>query len=121
MSEPVDGSAATPGVPPLDDETRDDILDVLSDLAEWRLPPPRGAYVAQAVDALTEAVANGDALAVREAIDEVELMGPVRATRIGTSDRSSAPSRVMDRVNTLVHTLGGDPAAASSGTTDEPE
>ncbi|CAM4438738.1 CATRA system-associated protein [Nocardia ninae] len=121
MSEPVDGPVPTPGVPPLDDETRDDLLDVLSDLAEWRLPPPRWEHVAQAVDALVEPLMNGDALAVRAAIDEVELMGPVRATRIGAGDRSSAPSRVMDRVNTLVHTLGGDPASATSIATDEHE
>lgn len=113
MSESVDGP-----LPPLqwesqlDAETRADILDVLGDIAEWHLPPPRWAHVVDSVEALAVALANGDTLAVRESIGEVELMGPVRATRIGTGDRSSAPHRVLDRVRTLVHSLGRDPVTA---------
>ncbi|MFC9440364.1 CATRA system-associated protein [Nocardia sp. NPDC057030] len=113
MSESVDAP-----LPPLqwesrlDAETREDILGVLRDVARWHLPPSRWEHVLDSVGALAVALANGDTLAVRESIAEVELLGPVRATRIGTGDRAPAPHRMLDRAYTLAHSLGGDPVTA---------
>lgn len=114
MSESVDGPLPPlQWESPLDAETRDDLLEVLGELTHWQLPSPRWAHVVDSVEALAVALANGDTLAVRESMDEVELMGPVRATRIGAGDRSAAPHRVLDRVHSLVHSLGGDPVTAA--------
>ncbi|MFE9581230.1 CATRA system-associated protein [Nocardia sp. NPDC006044] len=113
MSESVDGPL--PPLPwefELDSETREDILAVLRDATRWQLPPRRWEHVLDSVGALAVALANGDAVAVRESIAEVELMGPVRATRIGAGHRSPAPHRMLDRVHALVHSLGGEPVTA---------
>jgi hypothetical protein len=98
-----------------DAEARADALDVLNDLLEWRLAPQRWERVEQIVDSLVEAIAAGDGDALREATAELELAGPVRITRIGSTPLLPAPERVRDRANHLVHSLGSASREPSAG------
>ncbi|HET9258196.1 MAG TPA: CATRA system-associated protein [Pseudonocardiaceae bacterium] len=82
---------------------------MLTDVLEWQLVPQRWERVERIVDSLAEALAGGDAVAMREATAELELAGPVRATRIGTTPLVPVPEQVRDRANHLVHSLGGTP------------
>jgi hypothetical protein len=98
-----------------DAEARADALDVLNDLLEWQLAPQRWERVEQIVDSIVEALAAGDVDALREATAELELAGPVRITRIGSTPLLPAPEQVRDRANHLVHSLGGAPREPSAG------
>jgi hypothetical protein len=107
-----------PGSGPFDDETKADALDVLNDLLEWQLAAQRWERVERIVDALAEALAAGDADALREATAELEVAGPVRITRIGATPQIPAPERVRDVANHLVHVLGGAPPPPVAPPTD---
>ncbi|KAA0940810.1 CATRA system-associated protein [Streptomyces apricus] len=98
-----------PGEVPIDDEARDDAVDVLKDLIEWELAPQRWERVDSIVGSLADALAQGDGDALREATAELELTGPVRVTRIGGTSLIPVPERTRDRANHLVHTLGQQP------------
>lgn len=110
------GQSAT-SFPEFDPEAISDALDVLGDLFVWQLVPLRWQRVEQILDSLTEALATGDADTLRDATAELELAGPVRATRIGATPVVPAPESVRERVNHLVHSLGGTapPPTTESG------
>jgi hypothetical protein len=98
----------------------------LADLLQWQLVPKRWERVEQIVDSAAQAVAAGDVDALRDAIGELELAGPVRVTRIGATPLVPPPDQVRDRANHLVHSLGGAsgrdtsrPADSTSGAEDE--
>lgn len=112
---PDDGAGAWSGPAGFDDETRADAVAVLTDILEWQLVPQRWERVEQIVDSLAEALAGGDVAAVREATAELELAGPVRATRIGATPLVPVPERVRDRTNHLVHSLGSTPQHPPGG------
>lgn len=94
---------------PIDDEARNDAVDVLQDLIEWELAPQRWERVASIVGSLADALAQGDGDALREATAELELTGPVRITRIGAKSLVPVPEQTRDRANHLVHALGRQP------------
>jgi hypothetical protein len=94
----------------VDEELREDALDVLRDALTWRLEPARWAVVAQRVDALAVAVAAGDAEAVRAAVDDLERAGPVRAGGVGEPP-VEVPSPVRAGLTELIRTLDGRAAA----------
>ena len=97
----------------LDDDVRADALDVLTDALQWRLTEPRWSAVRTAVDALAAAVRAGDAVAVRAAVADLELLGPVRATPIGREPIVPPPDGVLDEINELVGAMDGDPEQPS--------
>ncbi|MGX1543065.1 CATRA system-associated protein [Streptomyces adustus] len=97
------------GTAPIDGETRDDAVDVLTDLLEWQLVEERWEGVDAILRSLTEALAAGDGAALRNATAELELAGPIRITRIGAEPLIPAPDRTRDRANRLVHALGSQP------------
>lgn len=97
---------------PLDAETTVDALSVLEDLPEWELTPARWERVRDILDMLDAALRARDSEAAQEAIADLELSGPVRGTRIGTKSTVPAPEEVRDRLNRLVHSLGGDARSA---------
>ena len=105
---------------PIDDEARDDAVDVLRYLLEWQLAPQRWERVDAIVGSLADALAQEDGDALREATAELELAGPVRATRIGTTSLIPAPERTRDRANHLVHTLGRPRQERADETPDRP-
>jgi len=94
-----------------DKELREDAVDVLRDALAWRLEPARWAVVAAAVDALTGALQAGDVDAVRAAVYELELAGPVRAGGFGETPVVEAPVPVREEINELIHALDGRSAA----------
>ncbi|SME91488.1 hypothetical protein SAMN02745830_00419 [Streptomyces sp. Amel2xC10] len=96
---------------PIDDEAREDAVDVLRDLLVWQLVPERWARVEAIVDALADALDRGDGDALREATAELEVSGPIRITRIGAQSPGPVPvpERTRDRANHLVHSLGQPP------------
>ncbi|MFI9503368.1 CATRA system-associated protein [Nocardia sp. NPDC052566] len=95
----------------LDEETKDNAIEVLDDLLKWHMISTRWDQVASAIDDLNQALGGRAAPAVREALIEIELLGPVRARRIGEEPRTPAPPVVRDRVNMMVHLLGPDSAS----------
>jgi hypothetical protein len=116
MGEPADSS---PSVDPdeVRSETIADALDVLGDLGAWRLAEPRWAQVETILESLVTAVAHGDVDGLRRATAELEVIGPVRITRIGATPTVAPPRRVRDITNHLVHQLtaaAGDTSNASA-------
>ena len=102
----------------IDAETREDALDVLGDLLHWQLPPARWQQVASVLTELEIAWRARDAAAVREAVADLELSGPVRATRIGSAPTGASPD-VKDRIDALVHSLGGRSEPAPERTPED--
>jgi len=88
-----------------DDETVDDALDVLQDLVLWELVPERWDQVDRLLTRIGEAFAAADADEFRAAVADLELSGPVRALRIGGTNVIGIQEPVLERRNTLVHTL----------------
>ncbi len=105
--------AVTGDTHPLDDDVRADALDVLTDALQWRLTEARWAAIRTVVDALAAAVHTGDAEAVRTAVADLELLGPVRAVPIGREPVVPPPDPVRDEINELVGVLDDDPEQPS--------
>lgn len=103
------------GLPPRSDagafaEARAEALDVVSDARQWRLNETRWRSLEQILAAMDAALAAGDTAALMTATANLELAGPVRLTRIGATPVLPPPPAVRDRLNRLVHSLGGAPA-----------
>ncbi|MEU4222384.1 CATRA system-associated protein [Actinoplanes sp. NPDC026623] len=99
----------------MDDETLGDALDVLRDVVLWELTPQRWDQVGRLIGQISAAYAGSDPDGVREAIADLELNGPVRALRIGTTTVTGVPEPVLDRCNELVHTLVAERAGQATG------
>ena len=101
-----------PGWNPADTASvRAEALDVISDARSWRLAGTRWAAIEQVLAAMDAALAAGDVTALATATTDLELAGPVRITRIGADPVVPPPPAIRDRLNELVHSLGGVPAA----------
>jgi hypothetical protein len=94
----------------LDTNLRADALDVLQDVVQWRLTAARWATVRGALDAMRAAYDAGDADALREAVYDLELAGPVRANSLGGEEIGEPPAPVYDVANSLRHDLSGEGA-----------
>jgi hypothetical protein len=93
----------------LDEELRQDALDVLRDVTRWTLSDSRWTSVADVVGALAAALAARDWTSLRAAVYDLELAGPVRATRIGTTTiLVPAPEPVREEINELIHALADE-------------
>lgn len=90
-------------------------VDVLRQVAEWQLAPPRWDRVSVLLDAMQAALNSGDAEALDAALTDLEMAGPVRIVRIGSTQPVAPPPRIRERVNQLIHSLtasvGDDPTA----------
>jgi hypothetical protein len=82
-----------------------DALAVLRELLRWELAPARWEEVGNTVEILAAAAEAGDVAAVEQATVNLEMSGPVRITRIGSTPRVPPPPRVRERVNHLIHAL----------------
>ncbi len=92
--------------PDVDSLAREDALDVLRDARAWQLTAGRWKVVAQTVDALGAALVVGDTAAFREAVGELERVGPIRAKRFGEEPTVSAPDElVRERISELIDSL----------------
>lgn len=89
-----------------DSQAREDALDVLRDALAWRLTGGRWKVVEQTMDALGAALVAGDTAAFREAVCDLERVGPVRAIRFEDESTVAAPEEpVRERINELIHSL----------------
>jgi hypothetical protein len=91
------------------DDDRQDALDVLDDALFWQLPPGRWVEIERVVRALDQALTNEDDASFRRATADLELLGPVRAASAENppSGPSPEPARglVRERINELVRSL----------------
>jgi hypothetical protein len=92
-------------------EARAQALEVVQDALQWRLAAERWRAMEQVLITLEAALRAGDSGAVAAATADLELAGPLRVTRIGATPMVPALPPVRDRLNRLVHTLGGRTAA----------
>ena len=93
---------------------RADARDVVSDALGWYMPTERWLEVDELVTAMEAALAldqNDDLAAIAT---ELELMGPPRVIRVGTSP-VPAPPDLADRIAVLVHALGAPIGPAAGG------
>lgn len=95
---------------PLEAELRVDALDVLGDAVQWRLTSQRWYVVRGVLDVMRSAVDVGDVEALRAAVFELELAGPVRAVPTDGPEVVEPPDLVRDLINELVHDLSGEEA-----------
>src|SRR5262245_22139687 len=102
---PLAKVAGMDSVPGWDSETVNDALGVLGDLPLWQLSPPRWAQVGQTLDQLATAYLTGDVYGFRDAVADLELSGPVRALRIGSTQATGIPEPVLERRNSMVYEL----------------
>jgi len=80
----------------------------VSEIFDWRMSEVGWQHVSALLTALEHAAAVGDEDELEAVTVELELIGPDRITRIGTSSHSApAPSFVRERLNRLVHSLNG--------------
>lgn len=82
---------------------RDDALNILRDILEWKLSKVRWETVAVLLDTMAADPADLDA--VSAVTTKLEMAGPVRITRIGATPTEPPPPKVLERVNTLVDKL----------------
>jgi hypothetical protein len=103
------------GDDPMNDGQAQETVDVLRQVADWELAPPRWERVSVLLDAVQAALSSGDAEALAAALIDLEMAGPVRIVRIGSAQPSAPPPKIRERVNQLIHSLtasvGDDPTA----------
>lgn len=87
-----------------------DAFDVLQDVVRWRLTAARWATVCSALDAMRAAYDAGDVDALREAVYDLELAGPVRANSLAGDEVGEPPAPVYDVANRLQYDLSGEEA-----------
>lgn len=96
-----------------------DALDALAKVPAWQLSSPRWDQVGVILDRMTAALAAGDAPAVRDAVIDLELSGPLRIEPVGARPRTGMPDQVVERRDKLVHTLSKEqPPLASKDSRD---
>jgi hypothetical protein len=105
-------------LPTVEDDIRNDALDVLREAVLWRLAGDRWSAVDRALDALAAALAANEADAFRDGVHDLELAGPTRAVRIEDTSVLPAPVSVRVRINELVHTLEGSRRSDEQDTAD---
>lgn len=105
----------------LDDDTRQDAVEVLRDCAQWRLSPARWTQVDAILGKADAALRTADLTALIAAVDELALASPFRVSRISKpeADQPVSPAR-QERLNRLVHALdtpplSDDPADRTDG------
>ena len=80
-------------------------LGALRDLDRWEFPAPWWDLVGETLDQLAGAYADGDTEELWAAAADLLPVGPVRATRLGSTVPIGIPGPVLERRDVLVHTL----------------
>ena len=88
------------------DDLRSDVLDIISDAVQWRLPEERWADVEELVQALHEALRIGEPDEVETALAKLELAAPLRITPISGDPTRPATHRLRNLAKQVVHDLG---------------
>lgn len=87
------------------DQDRQEALDVLDDALQWELAPHRWVEIEQLVAVLAQALTAGDDVTFRQAVYDLELLGPVRAASADNPPSERAGGRVRERINELIRTI----------------
>ncbi len=96
------------------DEFPETVLDtraILEEVKEWRLPLTEWTELSELIESIAEALSAADASTLGRLIDELVLHTPERAIPLGADRVVPMPPPLRERVNQLVHTLGGQPAS----------
>lgn len=104
---------------PAEDGEPEEALEALGDVLMWQLAPARWETVRTAIEAVEVAHAAGDAAALRRATIELELLAPIRITRIGSEPTVAAPERIRERTNQLIHSLEAASSAPRTSRHDD--
>lgn len=93
-------------------------------VSRWQLPDTDWQRLDGPVDALTATGADSDVPTLRRALVQLQLAAPDRITPVTRTAVVSAPTRLRERVNHLVHTLRGGAEGSvpdhAPRSTDEP-
>jgi hypothetical protein len=87
-------------------DARAEALAAVSSALHWRLADGRWQTIDQVLVSMDTALAAGDTDAFQAAVADLELMGPLRITRIGDAPAVPPSPPVRERINQLVHSLG---------------
>lgn len=92
----------------MDPVLRSAVLGVLADVRAWRLPAARWPEVLQLVSELDAALADEAFDEAAAVAAELEVVSPDRVVPAGsTVPPGPPPPDVLERLNHLVHSLGG--------------
>lgn len=91
------------------------VLDVLTDVLQWRLPKAHWTRVTEIVQSIDRALSVDDLVALEAATSDLKFAGPIRITRIGAPPQVPAPRRVRDRINSVVDSLTDVTAGTDRG------
>ncbi|MDX3191246.1 hypothetical protein PV458_22790 [Streptomyces sp. MN03-5084-2B] len=94
------------GVPTVPEDLRSDVLDILSDTVQWRLPAARWEGVEKLVQALHDAVREGDLEKLEATLGDLEMAAPLRITPMGGEQTTQATSKLRNLADRVVHDLG---------------
>jgi hypothetical protein len=110
----------TPGPGALPSSLKADIVDIVSDVLQWRLTEARWKQVEQLVNALHEALQTASLEAVEKATADLELASPLRIIPIGTPPLEPPESQLRGIVVRIVHDLGeGSRPSLKDGQVDD--
>lgn len=107
------------GVPAVPEDLRSDVLDILSDTVRWRLPAARWEGVEKLVQALYDAVREGDLEKLEATLGDLELAAPLRITPIGGEQTTQATSKLRNIADRVVHDLGQGIGSEARGLGDD--
>ncbi|WP_062349293.1 CATRA system-associated protein [Herbidospora yilanensis] len=86
-------------------DAHDDLLDLVTDIAQWRVPPGHWETIGGLLD--LAAASLDEPAALRLVLEELENAGQGRITKIGSPPIVPPPPPVRERLNQLVHELSG--------------
>jgi hypothetical protein len=107
------------GVPAVPEDLRSDVLDILSDAVQWRLPAARWEGVEKLVQALHDAVREGDLEKLEVTLGDLELAAPLRITPIGGERPTQATSKLRNIADRVVYDLGQGIGSEARGPGDD--
>lgn len=90
----------------ISDDLRSDVLDIVSDAIQWRLPEARWAGIEDQVQAVHDALQADDLVALEVSLGDLELSAPLRITPIGGVPTVPATPRLRNLAERVVHDLG---------------
>lgn len=83
----------------------EDAVNVLQDVLQWHLSPARWEAIGAVIEVMEADTADLDAIS--DGTSQLEMAGPVRITRIGSTPTEPPPQKIQERLNTLVEKLSG--------------
>jgi hypothetical protein len=82
----------------------DDLLDITSDVREWRLPAENWVSIERTLRVLPESLEARDLNRIAEGTSDLELAGPVRSAR-PTASQSAPPVPVIEALERLISAI----------------